>query len=117
MGFEDPERSLAATKLAADKRRLTPICLFFPSAFLWVHRRPYCPVLESSRHNKIRMVSSTNVLARYLAGDEAAQFAAAERIARVQGLRAGVEYAQALYAHDPLIFDSLAPLTRAARRF
>jgi LmbE family N-acetylglucosaminyl deacetylase len=37
--------------------------------------------------------------------------------ARVQGLRAGVEYAQSLYAHDPLIFDSLAPLTRAARRF
>ena len=37
--------------------------------------------------------------------------------ARVLGLRAGVEYAQSLYAHDALIFDSLAPLTRAARRF
>jgi LmbE family N-acetylglucosaminyl deacetylase len=37
--------------------------------------------------------------------------------ARVQGLRAGVEYAQALYPNDPLIFDSLAPLTRTARRF
>jgi N-acetylglucosamine malate deacetylase 1 len=37
--------------------------------------------------------------------------------ARVQGLRAGVEYAEALYTNDPLIFDSLAPLTRAARRF
>jgi hypothetical protein len=31
--------------------------------------------------------------------------------ARVQGLRAGVEYAQALYPNDPLIFDSLAPLS------
>jgi LmbE family N-acetylglucosaminyl deacetylase len=37
--------------------------------------------------------------------------------ARAQGLRAGVEYAQPLYPHDPLVFDSLAPLTRAARRF
>jgi LmbE family N-acetylglucosaminyl deacetylase len=37
--------------------------------------------------------------------------------ARVQGLRAGVEYAQAFYPNDPLVFDSLSPLTRAARRF
>lgn len=37
--------------------------------------------------------------------------------ARVQGLRAGVEYAQALYPNDPLIFDSLAPVTRTVRRF
>jgi LmbE family N-acetylglucosaminyl deacetylase len=37
--------------------------------------------------------------------------------ARLLGLRAGVEYAQALYPNDPLIFDSLSPLTRAARRF
>jgi LmbE family N-acetylglucosaminyl deacetylase len=37
--------------------------------------------------------------------------------ARVQGLRAGVSYAQALYPNDPLIFDSLSPLTRSARRF
>jgi N-acetylglucosamine malate deacetylase 1 len=37
--------------------------------------------------------------------------------ARVQGLRAGVEYAQALYPNDPLVFGSLAPLSRAARRF
>jgi len=37
--------------------------------------------------------------------------------ARVQGLRAGVEYAQPLYPHDPLVFGSLVPLTRAARRF
>jgi LmbE family N-acetylglucosaminyl deacetylase len=36
--------------------------------------------------------------------------------ARVQGLRAGVEYAQALYPNDPLVFASLAPLARAARR-
>jgi LmbE family N-acetylglucosaminyl deacetylase len=37
--------------------------------------------------------------------------------ARVQGLRAGVEYAQALYPNDPLVFDSLMPLTRSASRF
>ena len=37
--------------------------------------------------------------------------------ARVQGLRAGVEYAQALYPNDPLVFGSLAGLTRAARLF
>ena len=37
--------------------------------------------------------------------------------ARVHGLRAGVGHAQALYPHDPLVFASLAPLTRAARRF
>jgi LmbE family N-acetylglucosaminyl deacetylase len=37
--------------------------------------------------------------------------------ARVQGLRAGVEYAQALYPNDPLVFESLTPLARAARLF
>jgi N-acetylglucosamine malate deacetylase 1 len=37
--------------------------------------------------------------------------------ARVLGLRAGVEYAQALYPNDPLVFESLVPLARAARRF
>lgn len=37
--------------------------------------------------------------------------------ARVQGLRAGVEYAQALFPNDPLLFASLGPLTLAARRF
>jgi LmbE family N-acetylglucosaminyl deacetylase len=37
--------------------------------------------------------------------------------ARVKGLRAGVEYAQALYPNDPFVFDSLAPLARTARRF
>lgn len=37
--------------------------------------------------------------------------------ARVQGLRAGLEYAQALYPNDPLVFGSLAPLARTARRF
>jgi N-acetylglucosamine malate deacetylase 1 len=37
--------------------------------------------------------------------------------ARVQGLRAGVEFAQALYPNDPLVFASLAPLARTARRF
>jgi LmbE family N-acetylglucosaminyl deacetylase len=37
--------------------------------------------------------------------------------ARVHGLAAGVDYAQALYANDPLVFDSLAALTRSARHF
>ena len=37
--------------------------------------------------------------------------------ARAQGLRAGVRYAQALFPNDPLVFGSLAPLARAARRF
>jgi N-acetylglucosamine malate deacetylase 1 len=37
--------------------------------------------------------------------------------ARAQGLRAGVDHAQPLYPHDPLVFGSLAPLARAARRF
>jgi LmbE family N-acetylglucosaminyl deacetylase len=37
--------------------------------------------------------------------------------ARVHGLRAGVEYAQALYPADPLLFDSLAALGPSARRF
>jgi LmbE family N-acetylglucosaminyl deacetylase len=36
--------------------------------------------------------------------------------ARVFGLRAGVGYAQALYPAAPLLFDSLAPLVRPARR-
>ena len=37
--------------------------------------------------------------------------------ARVLGLEAGVQYAQALYPNDPLLFDSLAALNRGARRF
>ena len=37
--------------------------------------------------------------------------------ARVLGLDAGVAHAQALYPNDPLLFDSLAPLARGARRF
>jgi N-acetylglucosamine malate deacetylase 1 len=37
--------------------------------------------------------------------------------ARVLGLRAGVEHAQALYPNDPLVFESLSQLNRAARRF
>jgi len=36
---------------------------------------------------------------------------------RVFGLRAGVAHAQPLYPLDPLVFPSLAPLERAARRF
>ena len=37
--------------------------------------------------------------------------------ARVNGLRAGVGHAIALFPNDPLLFDSLAPLVRAAREF
>jgi N-acetylglucosamine malate deacetylase 1 len=37
--------------------------------------------------------------------------------ARLRGLRAGIGHAIALFPNDPLVFDSLAPLTRAARRF
>ena len=37
--------------------------------------------------------------------------------ARVLGLEAGVEFAQALYPNDPMVFGSLAPLARSARRF
>ena len=37
--------------------------------------------------------------------------------ARVHGLRAGLEHAQPLWPNDPLVFDSLALLTRSARRF
>lgn len=36
---------------------------------------------------------------------------------RVHGLRAGLVHAQPLWPNDPLVFDSLAPLTRSARRF
>lgn len=37
--------------------------------------------------------------------------------ARVWGLRAGVEHAQPLFPNDPIVFESLGALTRAARRF
>jgi LmbE family N-acetylglucosaminyl deacetylase len=37
--------------------------------------------------------------------------------ARLLGLRAGVEYAIALFPNEPLVFDSLAQTSRSARRF
>lgn len=37
--------------------------------------------------------------------------------ARVHGLNAGVSHAQPLWPNDPLVFSSLAPLTRAAAKF
>ena len=37
--------------------------------------------------------------------------------ARVNGLRAGVEHAIALFPNDPIVVDSLAQLTRGARTF
>lgn len=37
--------------------------------------------------------------------------------ARVHGLNAGVSHAQPLWPNDPLVFTSLAPLTRAAAKF
>jgi LmbE family N-acetylglucosaminyl deacetylase len=36
---------------------------------------------------------------------------------RLHGLRAGVDHAIALFPNDPLVFDSLEPLNRSARRF
>jgi LmbE family N-acetylglucosaminyl deacetylase len=37
--------------------------------------------------------------------------------ARLNGLRAGTKHAMALFPNDPLLFDSLAPLTKSARAF
>ncbi len=37
--------------------------------------------------------------------------------ARLRGLRAGVGHAIALFPNDPLVLDSLAPVSRSARRF
>lgn len=37
--------------------------------------------------------------------------------ARVHGARCGASHAQPLFPNDPLVFDSLVPLGRAARRF
>jgi LmbE family N-acetylglucosaminyl deacetylase len=37
--------------------------------------------------------------------------------ARLNGLRSGVDHAIALFPNDPLVFDSLTPLTRSARQF
>lgn len=37
--------------------------------------------------------------------------------AKLHGLRAGLACAQPLFPNDPLVFDSLAPLTRAGRQF
>jgi LmbE family N-acetylglucosaminyl deacetylase len=37
--------------------------------------------------------------------------------ARLNGLRAGVEYAQPLFPNDPLLFDSLAQVSASARKF
>ncbi|MDB6170100.1 MAG: N-acetylglucosaminyl deacetylase, LmbE family [Verrucomicrobia bacterium] len=37
--------------------------------------------------------------------------------ARVAGLAAGIDHAQALFPNDPLVLDSLAAVTRSARRF
>ncbi len=37
--------------------------------------------------------------------------------AQVSGMRAGLDYAQALWPNDPLVFDSLSAMARSARRF
>jgi N-acetylglucosamine malate deacetylase 1 len=37
--------------------------------------------------------------------------------ARIRGIRAGVGHAMPLYPNDPAVFDSLAPLSRSARRY
>lgn len=37
--------------------------------------------------------------------------------ARLRGLRAGIGHAMALFPNDPLVFDSLVPVSRGARHF
>ena len=70
-------------------------------------------------------VSAPEVLAAWKAAMEAHASQASVRNylevqltrARLHGLRAGVGYALPLFPNDPLVFDSLAPLTRSARYF
>lgn len=70
-------------------------------------------------------VSATEIIAAWIAAMEAhtSQTSARNYIelqitrARVNGLRAGVGHAIALFPNDSLVFDSLALLSRGARRF
>jgi N-acetylglucosamine malate deacetylase 1 len=70
-------------------------------------------------------VSASEVIAAWRAAMEAhvSQTSARNYIelqltrARVNGLRAGVAHAIALFPNDALVLDSLAPLSRGARRF
>lgn len=70
-------------------------------------------------------VSAPEVLAGWIAAMEAhaSQLKTRDYVslqlarARVNGSRCGAEAAIALFPNDPLVFDSLLPLTRAARRF
>jgi LmbE family N-acetylglucosaminyl deacetylase len=70
-------------------------------------------------------VSAPEILAAWTAAMEAhaSQTSARNYIelqmtrARTNGLRAGVGHAIALFPNDALVLDSLAPLTRGARRF
>ena len=70
-------------------------------------------------------VSAPEIVAAWTAAMEAhaSQVAARNYVelqltrARLRGLRAGVGHAIALFPNDPLVFDSLAALSRGARRF
>jgi LmbE family N-acetylglucosaminyl deacetylase len=75
------------------------------------------PVLMDISHPKViaTWIASMEAHASQLSTRDYVELQLAR--ARVQGLRAGVEYAEALYPNDPLVFGSLAPLTRTARLF
>jgi LmbE family N-acetylglucosaminyl deacetylase len=70
-------------------------------------------------------VSAPGILKAWTAAMEAHDSQAAARNyvelqlarARLRGLRAGVGHAIALFPNDPLVLDSLAPVSRGARRF
>jgi LmbE family N-acetylglucosaminyl deacetylase len=70
-------------------------------------------------------VSSPNIIAAWTAAMEAhaSQTSARSYVelqlarARFLGLRAGVSHATALYPNDPIVVESLAQISRAARRF
>ena len=70
-------------------------------------------------------VSAPEILAAWTASMEAhaTQTSAREYVelqltrARLRGLRAGIGHAMALFPNDPLLLDSLAPVSRGARRF
>ena len=70
-------------------------------------------------------VSAPDILAAWTAAMEAhtSQTSARNYVelqltrARLRGLRAGIGHAIALFPNDPLVLDSLAPVSRGARRF
>ena len=91
--------------------------LFFYAVTPEAEPRDISPVLVD--------VSAPEIIAAWTAAMEAHQSQAATRNyvelqltrARLLGARAGVGHAIALFPNDPLVLDSLAPLSRGARRF